>query len=206
MSETYEYVEYDRRSTAYHEAAHAVLHALAGIKVTTVTAIPSSDGTTSGRTCFEDRNLTPENCDGYLKGLVAGDLAQHKIKTKAESLLSSGDEEILKILISHPAWEGPRTSDEVRKIYMPQAQADLDDPEIWSVIETIADRLQQAEFVTGDEIIVCLQTMIRVKHEKPRPNVPRKSISLRCPMMPLPPNGLPKIAPGSSYRKGKRKK
>jgi hypothetical protein len=142
----------EQRQTSYHEAAHAVMYELAGMRVKSATAKPFFDGEPMrGVTRLESEgqkiNLSGEKLVGYCKAIVAGDLASYKVGADRGYRSSSDQEQLTRVVADIPF-----STDQVRAQVEPLAQADLDNPVIWSKIEALAVMLQSVDTVSGDDV------------------------------------------------------
>lgn len=146
-------IPYDRRLTAYHEAAHAIMFTLSGIKVKQVTAIYSSRY--HGECLLMKSEVDDHQAAGNVVGLIIGDHSY--AKAGGPLYITSGDEESLHNFISSEEFrkkipQAPSTTDSMRTFVHSIVQAALDDPYIWGLIEALAVRLQVQDIIYGDEI------------------------------------------------------
>lgn len=162
---------HERKSTSYHEAAHAVFNELAGINVEFCTALPIyNDGQHSWvrgivRGQFEIEGRTPATVTkiaGFITATHAGELAQVKAGYKQEqetSYMTGDDRSYDQLLVErfvaqiNQHFEVVFTAEEFyRDGVLDATKRMLDDPQIWAAIEALAARLQEVEVVQGDEV------------------------------------------------------
>jgi hypothetical protein len=153
----------DRKSTSYHESAHAVLWTLADITVEWVSAVPfyePRNGWVRGVTKPED-TIDSSKLISYIQGMLAGDLAQKKagcvdVDGVVTGDVSSGDQGQLERLITQLNTQHGAaftlTAEQTYHAFLPLVKEKLDNPEVWSAIDALAARLQEVEVVQGDEI------------------------------------------------------
>ena len=161
-------------ATAYHEAGHAILGQLYGFTPSMVSIEPEGDSLgracTNRRTtsCFRIRNgilhspLTREKAGKYAVSVVAGIIAEAKFtggswkklrKTSGKRDYETVNRIAEKVLF---AGNGFAISDDVRKAYImlweQQAIAILNQPMIWSRVETVATQLFDRDQLNAQEI------------------------------------------------------
>jgi hypothetical protein len=150
-----------RKSTSFHEAAHAVFWELAEYAVEFASAFPFYDGRdgngwTLGVVEPEGGGLI--QLDGYIEGILAADLAQEKAGFGHADMTVS-DQKQLENLITEINTsflsDGIVTGLLTQKTYLdlvPRVKRKLDDPQVWAAIVSLASRLQESEVVQGDEV------------------------------------------------------
>jgi hypothetical protein len=147
----------DRKSTSYHEAAHAVFNELAGIPVRFVTALPFYDdarhGWVRGVAMPVGEVFDFKNAGGYIQGILAGDLAQKKAGSIHAEKTDSDQGQLERFIAQVNTKFGTAfTAEQTYLEFAPHAQRKLDDPIAWAAIEALAARLQEVEVVQGDEV------------------------------------------------------
>jgi hypothetical protein len=150
-----------RKSTAYHEAAHAVFYELAGVGVEFATAFPIFDernGWVRGAVKPANAVIQASQVPAYAEGILAADFAQEKAGLGHHDV-SSGDFAQLGRLAmqvnTSALAEGRFTGLTAENLYAlaaPQVKLKIDDPPVWSAIEKLAARLEESEVVQGDEV------------------------------------------------------
>jgi hypothetical protein len=154
-----------RKSTSYHESAHAIFDVLCDIPVEFCTALPYYSENYGGWVfgCSVTGVINSTNVltyvNGGIKGLLAADLAQEKAapgrRTSEERKgHCAGDlHSIERIAAAINEMEGTKyTVEELIVKYTLEVTAMLDDPGVWAAVEALAARLQEVEVVQGDEV------------------------------------------------------
>jgi hypothetical protein len=153
---------HSRKSTSFHESAHAVFWELADIAVESASAFPFYDGCDgNGWTLgFVKREVVVGlmQLEGYIEGILAADLAQEKAGFGHADMTVSDQKQLEDVITEANAYflsngivAGPLT----QKTYLdrvPRVKRKLDNPQVWAAIESLAARLQESEVVQGDEV------------------------------------------------------
>src|SRR6266576_1435217 len=141
-----------RASVSYHEGAHAVMYVVNGIPITGVSAViqwtPQNLNQSAGwvqgavELDVDELELDSDNIVGFIKGTVAGDLAQVRMGFKPEPVVDPSDERMLymsrgdaKQLIGTFEDDVVTAQEKASSLYQSIADAvkeDFDRPEIWN--------------------------------------------------------------------------
>jgi hypothetical protein len=149
---------HDRKSTSYHESAHAIFFESAGLAVKFVTALPFYDGQygngwVRGVAKPVDDVIDLSKLCGYIEGILAGDLAQSKAGLVHADKTTSDQRQLERLTAQINLQHGTVfTADQTYFEFAPQVKRKLDDPLMWSAIEGLASRLQESEVVQGGEV------------------------------------------------------
>jgi hypothetical protein len=143
---------------AYHEAGHAVMAMLCGIRVLRVAL--KFEYTTNGSTETDDSPRTAhsqaerELLEKHVLVSLAGSAAQSRANPASLKLfMDSGDRDaagaLLRLLLSEGATEERIT--ELTESWMERAVERITDRTVWRAVETVATELQEKYFLSGAE-------------------------------------------------------